>query len=410
MQLKTKIAGILMAALAMTSAATPVRAATTQNPPQGTPRSTLTAAADQIRKVVDGGGYAGVELGEDRVILWWKGKVPGPIRAAIQRAEKIAPVEVRPAAYSQSELSAASDRLWAASGAEKGGRVHAVQMPFDGSGLTAAVEEKDKALVRQALPDVGVPVQVVAQEPLQLTSRCDDDLPWYGGVAIANATFGGAAGCGGSPALGYNCTGGFPVYIGSTRYLLTAGHCGAPGDVFTDGAGQVIGVAEQENVAHDLLLIRVTGLVSTGKGNGRMWDGTPGVSDFTKPVAGWGFTYKNQSLCMSGATTGASCGRTVDYKYSEICGKDIYGNQECYSNLVSAKQRIDSSRHGDSGGPVFELTGGDAQVRAMGTVTGTITKDWIITKDQWLLFQEFATAVRDFPGLEPALDLGPDPA
>ncbi|MFB9206739.1 hypothetical protein ACFFV7_36480 [Nonomuraea spiralis] len=43
-------------------------------------------------------------------------------------------------------------------GTEKGGRVHAVQMPFDGSGLTAAVEEKDKSLVRQALPDVGVPV------------------------------------------------------------------------------------------------------------------------------------------------------------------------------------------------------------------------------------------------------------
>ncbi|RSM99556.1 hypothetical protein DMB42_42425 [Nonomuraea sp. WAC 01424] len=77
--------------------------------------------------------------------------------------------------------------------------------------------------------------------------------------------------------------------------------------------------------------------------------------------------------------------------------------------MVSAKQRVDSSNSGDSGGPVFELTGGDAQVRAMGTVTGSITKDWIITRDQWLLFQEFATAVRDFPGLEPALDLGPDP-
>ncbi|MGW2157956.1 hypothetical protein [Nonomuraea sp. NPDC001699] len=124
--------------------------------------------------------------------------------------------------------------------------------------------------------------------------------------------------------------------------------------------------------------------------------------------AALGFTCKNQSLCMSGATSGASCGRTVDYKYSEVCGKDIYGSQECYSNLVSAGQRVDSSRHGDSGGPVFELTGGDAQVRAMGTVTGSITKDWIITKGQWLL-QEFATAVRDFPGLEPALDLGPDP-
>ncbi|GGT12135.1 hypothetical protein GCM10010176_066120 [Nonomuraea spiralis] len=35
---------------------------------------------------------------------------------------------------------------------------------------------------------------MVAQEPLQLTSRCDDNVPWYGGVAIANDTFGGVAG------------------------------------------------------------------------------------------------------------------------------------------------------------------------------------------------------------------------
>ncbi|WP_125644990.1 hypothetical protein [Nonomuraea sp. WAC 01424] len=244
----------------------------------------------------------------------WKGKVPGPIRAAIHRAEKIAPVEVRPAAYSESELSAASDRLWAASGTGKGGRVHAVQMPFDGSGLTAAVEEKDKSLVRQALPDVGVPVQVVAQEPLQLTSRCDDNVPWYGGVAIANDTFGGVAGCGGSPVLRYNCTGGFPVYIGSTRYLLTAGHCGAPGDVFSDGAGQVIGVAEQENVAHDLLLIRITGLVGTGKGKGRMWDGTPGVNDFTKPVVGWGFTYLRQPGVLQQHGLGQAAGRQLQQR------------------------------------------------------------------------------------------------
>ncbi|MEW9552603.1 hypothetical protein [Nonomuraea sp. NPDC050783] len=416
----TKVASVLIATVTVAAAAPPASAA--PDPASRDPYLTsgvqagiqrqdvLVAAADQIRAVVvEGDGYAGIELAGDRVVLWWKGELPEPVRAAVRQAGETAPVEVRPARHSERELREASERLWSVAGVQRGGRVHAVRLPFDGSGLAAAVEEEDAAAVRQSLPDVGVPVEVIAQEPMRLQSRCDDDIPWYGGLAIRNDTFVGGGACGGDANRSYHCTGGYPVYLDSARYLLTAGHCGAPGDWFSDGAGQSIGIAERENVAHDLLLIRMTGLVSTGKGNGRIWDGVPGVNDFTKPVAGWGFTYKNQSLCVSGATSGASCNHVVDYKYGEICGKDIYGNSECYTNMVSAKRPLGSTTNGDSGGPVFELTGAGSQVRAMGSCTGRILKTSLFSKSEWTLFQEFATAVRDFPGLEPALGVTGDP-
>ncbi|MGI5157429.1 trypsin-like serine protease [Microbispora sp. CA-102843] len=435
MSLTSKVTGAILAAAAVTAVAVPAVAApavaagqTAPTPGDRAPayptpeqqdvfkrQAPLVATADEIRKAVESGpsaGYAGIELAGDRVVVWWKDKVPGRVRAAIRRAGKAVTVEVRPAAYSQSELSEAADRLWAASGADHGGRVHAVKLALDGSGLTAAVREQDAALARQELPKVGVPVETVAQEPMKLTkTRCDDDAPWYGGAAIRNATFAAGGGCGGNASLGYHCTAAFAVHINLVRYLLTAGHCGAPGDRFTDGAGQTIGTAEAEHVGHDLLLIRVTGVVSVNNATGWIWDGKPGVNDFVKPVAGWGWTYKGQSLCVSGATSGATCGHVVDGKYTEICGKDIYGTYECYDDLISAKSpALGSTAGGDSGGPVFELTGGSSMVRAMGSITGHITSTSIFgSKSEWTIFQDFGTATRDFPGLEPYLGFDKDP-
>ncbi|WP_182907396.1 trypsin-like serine protease [Microbispora sp. H13382] len=439
MSLKSKVTGAILAAAAVTAVATPAvatPAVATPAVPAGqaapapgnrapaylTPeqqdvfrrQAPLVAAADEIRKAVESGpsaGYAGIELAGDRVVVWWKDKVPGRVRAAIGRAGKAVTVEVRPAEYSQSELSEAADRLWAASGADHGGRVHAVKLALDGSGLTAAVREQDAALARQELPKVGVPVEMVAQEPMTLNkTRCDDDAPWYGGAAIRNATIGTGGPCGGTSGPGYHCTAAFAVHINLVRYLLTAGHCGAPGDRFTDAAGQTIGTAEAEHVGHDLLLIRVTGVVSVNDATGWIWDGKPGVNDFVKPVAGWGWTYKGQSLCVSGATSGATCGHVVDGKYTEICGEDVYGNNECHDDLISAKRPLGSTVGGDSGGPVFELTGDSSMVRAMGSHTGTIRTTSIFgSKNEWTLFQDFGTATRDFPGLEPYLGFAKDP-
>ncbi|MGC5010748.1 hypothetical protein ACLQ2R_08295 [Streptosporangium sp. DT93] len=179
---------------------------------------------------------------------------------AMAAAAPVAPVELRQADHSEKELKVAAKKLTASAGVTADGPVHAVKMPFDGSGLVAAVdpEESSRASARSLVPeDIGVPVDVVSAPRTKLSSRCDDSPPWYGGVAIRNTKF-HTLQCG-STGGAYNCTAGFSVRHGNVTYMLTAGHCGANGDIFTDSMGQTIGTGYLEHTAHDLMLIYAPG-------------------------------------------------------------------------------------------------------------------------------------------------------
>ncbi|MFC5186831.1 hypothetical protein, partial [Actinomadura harenae] len=57
------------------------------------------------------GGFAGIALQPRSVELWWKGKLPAAVSKAVDKARGIAPVEVKPARYSQAELKAAAADL-----------------------------------------------------------------------------------------------------------------------------------------------------------------------------------------------------------------------------------------------------------------------------------------------------------
>ncbi|MEV8634908.1 hypothetical protein AB0395_24955 [Streptosporangium sp. NPDC051023] len=348
----------------------------------------LVRAGTKIRNLVEDGqeaGYAGLEISGDRLLLWWKGTPPKRIERAVRQAS--VPIDVRSAAHSRSELRAASAKLWQAAGVEHGGQIHAVKALVDGSGLQA-LTAPSQARSLAATPDVGVPVTVEQREPITATStRCDDTAGWYGGGALRHDSFAGGS-CGGT-GKAYTCTAGFGVRAGSNEFLLTAGHCGAPGDLFTDPGREEIGRATHENVGHDLLLIQTQVI-------GRIWDGTPGVNDFTKPVIGWGWSFPGQSLCYSGTTTGARCGYTVDSAFTKICDRDLYGNFECWDDLISAKKNGQGPRGGDSGGPVFNLENGSSATRAIGTITGY----GVSGSTEWLIFQDFGTATRDWPGLD----------
>ncbi|MBB2914471.1 hypothetical protein FHS43_005783 [Streptosporangium becharense] len=353
----------------------------------------LVRAASRIRQLVEGGadaGYAGLEIAGDQVLLWWKG-TPS---AAVARAARDAgvPVEVRAAAHSRRELRAAADRLWRSAGVEHGGRVHALKVFSDGRGLEAAVRP-GQARGLAALPDAGVPVALAERDQFTPTRRCDDRPAWSGGAAIRNEAVGSFGPCGGDANLGYNCTAGFGVRIGTAEYLLTAGHCGVRGSVFYDGSGQRrIGQATHKNQSHDLLLIETDA-------TSRIWDGAPGVSDFTKPVVGWGWTASGQSLCYSGVYSGARCGFTVDGEYTTICGElHVGGTFECWNDMISAKGSSggrEFARRGDSGAPVFSLINDYSWAQAAGTVSGYIDGG----DAEWIVFQDFGTATRDFPGL-----------
>jgi streptogrisin D len=68
-----------------------------------------------------------------------------------------------------------------------------------------------------------------------------------------------------------------------------------------------------------------------------------------------------------------------------ICDNDVYGNWECWQDLVVANGT--PSQDGDSGGPVFTLDGTNS-VTAKGTVTGS--------GSGFTAYQDFGTAWMDF--------------
>jgi hypothetical protein len=273
-----------------------------------------------------------------------------------------------------------------------------VDIASDGSGLVVDADP-DRALPL-ALPidmnvPAGIPVSVVKRKRLRfaytgpinalpkgLASRLDDTWPYWGGGRITNTDFR-------TDINPVQCTAGFPVTAGGAQYMLTAGHCGRPGGAWTNGNNtEFFGTGAYEHVGYDLLLISA----SVG---GAIWDGGVGSGEFTKGIAGWDWVWPGEWLCTSGSVTGALCGHVVDYFTANYCDFDPYGSFECYDDLILAHQVYQSTavNSGDSGGPVFGLSGSD-RVIAKGTISGG-------GGDQ-IMFQDFATAWRvscNTPGL-----------
>lgn len=352
----------------------------------------MTQVANEIRNLVENGageGFAGLQAAGDVLQLWWKGTaVPASIQAVATKSP--VKVEVKAAQYSKKELKSASTQLMKSDGIKNGGQVHAVKLPFDGSGLTAVVGPGDSKVLAAR---VGVPVQVVAEKMLDLEwGRCDDSAPWYGGNAIYNQSVAGnGSGCPGLPGRVYHCSTSFGVTFNGREYLLTAGHCGGPMEYFgntnlsTTGA---VGRAAAEHVGHDLMIV-------TADATGRIWDGGAAQQGYSKAIAGWVWSYGGQDLCHSGATTGTRCAHKVDSAYTTLCGTDIHGPAECYDDLISAKGG-DPTAGGDSGGAWFAPADASwSKLVAVGSHTGSLSYIW----GHWMVFQDFGTATRDFPGL-----------
>lgn len=347
----------------------------------------LSAAAGDIQDVVDRGhdtGYAGIGLEDDGVVVWWQGTPPAAVRRAVREARRDVDVRVVAAAHSRAELEAAAQELADHIAAHPEQGYHGVEIAYDGSGLVLdAAPSTSRRSVVNGLPaevasatDVpaSVPVRVQEKEPLVPTGRLNDVAPFYGGARINNNDNTAA------------CTAGWPVRIGSTEYMLTAGHCGRPGGGWNNGDDTAfIGTATHEHVAHDLLLVQ------TNVAN-RMWDGPIGAGEFTKTVVGSDHTFPGEWVCASGSVSGARCDYVVTstFAFSVDGALDVYGNPETWNDLVLADYCCGAAGiPGDSGGPVFGLSGSDAVI-AKGTITGF----W--GGGSQLIFQDFITAQNDF--------------
>jgi hypothetical protein len=328
----------------------------------------LVAAADIVQGEIRRRGYpqfAGLVLRESHVDLWWKGEVPAALDRIVDRASKTAPVLVRPAAYSISEMQSAARQIevrWVGDRDE----LQAIKMQPDGSGLIVSVPEAATTNRRAALPDVGVAVTVIGEAPVTPMSRENDWAPWVGGSRIFNSNG------------GYSCSSGFGVRNPSTnaQYVMTAAHCADFGNRIQSGGGLFIGNVALRHTAHDLALVPTSGVL------GMVYRGGPN-SDLIHNVHGWGDTYVGEYLCQSGMQTARNVG-------APTCDIVVSAFQAGSGGFVEARQLQGRTAGypGDSGGPVYS-SDGRGGIIAKGIISGG-------DNSARLVFQDFRTAVDDF--------------
>jgi len=335
----------------------------------------LVEAAGIIRTAVDAdaksaaqSGFTSIVLGDDAVVVRWKGAVPADVQAAIDRARRDVAVELRSARHSLQQLThaAAAAKRALQQGAERA--PFTVVIPSHGDGLGVEVEG-DVEKARGAVRSVGVPVDVSYEKNPRPAGRYDDTSPFYGGARILNA-YNGAG-----------CTAGFAVTNGWSNFLITAGHCGHPGGGWYNGnRNSFIGNANTEHINYDLLLIPTNS-------SGRIFDGASGNPYSTRWISGFDRVYPNEWMCVSGATTGNVCSIQADttqvYSY---CSSDAYGNWECYGDMFRGWSRSGAVavQPGDSGGPVYSVSGSNGI--AKGIISGRGYGGTMV------IFQDFWTA------------------
>ena len=305
-------------------------------------------------------GFAGIALEDDHVALWWKGALPERVRRAVATARSTAAVEVGAAAYSLAELRAAGAALRSAVKAQQ----PRVKYAVDGSRVVVGIDGR----ARQAVPDVGLPVEVVDQGTKVDVSRYDDWAPWRGGNDNINYS------------QGTRCTGGFPIRNSANqRFLLTAGHCGSNGQAIYDSTGEFMGTFCNDNDGHDLGMVCTPGGVTNQMYIGDLY------SNVVATVEGWDWVYPGEYLCQSGGSSARDIG-------GPVCNLRVEKFNTDPGDAVEARQvnGQPAVRGGDSGGPVYSVSS-SGNIIAKGINCYTYVGNNTI-----LGFQDFGTATRDY--------------
>ncbi|MEV4252206.1 trypsin-like serine protease [Spirillospora sp. NPDC049652] len=166
------------------------------------------------------------------------------------------------------------------------------------------------------------------------------------------------------------CTTGFGVHSkadpGKT-FLLTAAHCDVTGSWMTDGSGnfytpgdKLVGAITDSRAQTDAALLQAPS-------GSEIYDGGTGAATFKKRVVGSAVPPIGETVCLSGAKSGTSCGLEVigTNRHETLGGHTFDGLTE-----LRAPAGAVVAGPGDSGGPVFVLGSQPNTVLAVGTVSG----------------------------------------
>ncbi|GAB3461267.1 S1 family peptidase [Actinophytocola sediminis] len=154
---------------------------------------------------------------------------------------------------------------------------------------------------------------------------------------------------------GSRCSAGFNARSGSTRYVITAGHCTALGGTWSGSGGTIGTVAGSSFPGNDYGIIRVT---SSSAASTALVDRYSSGSDVT--VTGATNATSGMAVCRSGSTTGWHCG-TVTNPNTTVCYSQGCVNQVIQTNVCAEP--------GDSGGSLVTRPSGTT-VRAVGLTSG----------------------------------------
>ncbi|MCC9308815.1 S1 family peptidase [Kitasatospora sp. RB6PN24] len=353
-------------------------------------------------------GFSEVEVNaaQKRIVLHWKGDVPGSVKKVLANLPQGVSVQIVPAKYSKAELHAARDKLLAANTSGGGKqralasnvtstatRITSIAPAVDGSGLDVTYDEdrgtgqrdtrdplvptvrQNKTREVKSIADAVAGVDThVSYQPLSVDAqktRQYDTPSWYGGAGLRTPHTGQYYGI---------CSTGFGVTRQDGKKLITtAYHCGQ-GTFTTFGGNLFVGSTSTQNESST---DDISGLDpgSNSSGN-RIYDGSgpDDPSGFAKVVSGWGNNNVGDQVCTSGANSGIHCGIYIQQTDIGVTGENgIYRPDVDFavSNSVAVA-------NGDSGGPVFTGANGWTTDQARGEITaldyttdcaGTVTAD-----------------------------------
>jgi hypothetical protein len=174
------------------------------------------------------------------------------------------------------------------------------------------------------------------------------------------------------------CTTAFAVASGSNRQMVTAGHCGASGLVWTQG------YLDSAGTLHYTGTMGTTGHVEWGNnrmdaevlGGGSYWSGAvytgPSNSSLAYGVSGTTSLAVGQSVCSDGSFTGENCGVRIGAINSCLNLNDngtvVKVCNQAQGDATGPSYPI--VQHGDSGGPVYKLAANPNYTLAAGIISG----------------------------------------